>query len=131
MHTLILCLFIACLFPYFAKIPVALAMKKQPGGYDNNDPRGQQAALTGFGARAVAAHQNSFESLIIFVASVLTALVSQHITPTIEWLAVSYLVLRVVYHALYLLDWAMLRSSVWACGLCVSLSIIWLCLPLS
>ena len=69
MYTLILCLFIACLFPYFAKIPVAMAMKDQPGGYDNNHPRAQQAALTGFGARAVAAHQNSFESLIIFSAS--------------------------------------------------------------
>ena len=131
MHTLILCLFIACLFPYFAKIPVALAMKKQPGGYDNKDPRGQQSTLTGFGARAVAAHQNSFESLIIFTAAVLTALATQHITPAIEWLAVSYLAFRVVYHVLYLVDWPTLRSSVWSLGLLSSLSIIWLCLPIS
>jgi uncharacterized MAPEG superfamily protein len=131
MHTLILCLFIACLLPYLSKIPVALAMKEQPGGYDNSDPRGQQAALTGFGARAVAAHQNSFESLIIYAAAVLTALATQHITPVIEWLALSYLVIRVVYHVLYLLDWATLRSTVWALSLFASLSILWLCLPLN
>ena len=65
MTILIVCLFIACLLPYLAKIPTAIAMKNQPGGYDNNHPRAQQAMLTGFGARAVAAHQNSFESLII------------------------------------------------------------------
>ena len=28
--------------------PVALAMARQPGGYDNSDPRGQQAGLTGW-----------------------------------------------------------------------------------
>lgn len=129
MYTLILCLFIACLLPYLAKIPVAMAMKKQPKGYDNNHPRTQQAALTGFGARAVAAHQNSFESLIIFSTAVLTALVTQHITHGIQLLAIIYLITRCVYHLFYLLDWATLRSSIWAVGLVASLSMIWLCLP--
>ena len=84
MYTLILCLLVACLLPYFSKIPVALAMKNQPGGYDNNHPRAQQAALAGLGARALAAHQNSFESLIVFSAAILTALATQHITPIIQ-----------------------------------------------
>ena len=129
MSTLIVCLFIACLFPYLAKIPVAIAMKNQPEGYNNNLPRTQQAALTGFGARAAAAHQNSFESLIIFSAAILTALATQHITPNIEALAILYLVARFVYHLLYLINWATLRSTVWAVGLIASLSIIWLCIP--
>jgi uncharacterized MAPEG superfamily protein len=129
MYTLILCLFIACLFPYFAKIPVAMAMKDQPGGYDNNHPRAQQAALTGFGARAVAAHQNSFESLIIFSAAIITALATQHVSDTIQNLAIVYLVSRIVYHTFYLLNWATLRSTIWSVSLIASLSILWMCIP--
>lgn len=63
MTILIICLFIAMVLPIVAKIPVAIAMNNA-GGYDNNHPRAQQAKLTGFGARALAAHQNAFESLI-------------------------------------------------------------------
>jgi len=129
MFTLISCLLIACIFPYLAKIPVMVAMKKQIGGYDNNHPRAQEAALTGFGARAYAAHQNSFESLLIFAAAILTALATGHLSPSIQWLAIFYLGSRVVYHVLYLLNWATLRSTIWLLGLIASLSIIWLCLP--
>ena len=129
MYTLILCLFIACLLPYLSKIPVAIAMNKQPAGYDNNHPRAQQTSLTGFGARAVAAHQNSFESLIIFAAAILAALSTQHLSFTIQSLAILHLITRIVYHLFYLLNWAMLRSTIWAVGLIASLSIIWMCLP--
>ena len=129
MYTLILCLFIACLLPYVAKIPVAFAMFKRPGGYDNHYPRTQQAHLSGFGARAMAAHQNSFESLIIFSAAVLTAISTERSTETIQILAIVYVVSRFIYLLFYLLNLAFLRSSIWAIGLIASLSIIWQCLP--
>jgi uncharacterized MAPEG superfamily protein len=129
LYILILCLFLACIIPYLAKIPVAIAMKNEPKGYDNNQPRTQQARLTDFGARALAAHQNSFESLIVFSAAVLTALATQNVTYTTQALAVFYLITRGIYHLLYLLNWATLRSIVWALGLVSSLSIIWQCLP--
>lgn len=129
MYTLILCLFIACLLPYLAKMPVAFAMKDQPGGYDNNYPRVQAAMLTGFGARAVAAHKNSFESLILFTAAISTALATQHTASTIQYLAVTHLIARIIYHFLYLFNWATLRSTIWAVSAVTSLSIIWLCLP--
>jgi len=129
MHTLILCLFIACIIPYISKIPLAIAMSNQPGGYDNNHPRAQQASLTGFGARANAGHQNSFESLIIFSAAILTALATQHTSNTIQWLAIFYLVVRFIYHIFYLLNWATLRSITWGFSLVASLSIIFMCIP--
>lgn len=129
MYTLIMCLFIACLFPYLSKIPLAMAQAKQPKGYNNHYPREQQAALSGFGARALAAHKNSFESLLIFSAAILTALATQNTSETIEYLAMTYLVSRVIYHAFYLMNWATLRSTIWAVGLISSLSIIWMCLP--
>jgi uncharacterized MAPEG superfamily protein len=129
-YTLIMCLFIACLLPVLSKIPLAIAMKNQPEGYDNNHPRAQQAALTGFGARAAGGHQNSFESLIIYSAAVLTALATQHTTETIQWLAIAYLIIRCVYHVLYLANWATLRSIVWGISFLISMSILWLCLDI-
>ena len=128
MTTLIICLIIACLMPYISKIPLAVAMKEQPNGYDNNHPRAQQASLSGFGARALAAHQNSFESLIIFSAAVTTALATQHTGLAIQILAIIYLVSRFIYHVLYLLNWATLRSTIWALGLIASFGILWQCL---
>lgn len=128
MYTLIVCLFIACLLPYISKIPSAFAMARA-GGYDNNHPRTQQALLTGFGARAVAAHQNSFEALLIFGIAVLTALVTSHVSLMTENLAIAFIVSRVVYHILYLLNWAILRSTVWAIGLVCSLTILANCIP--
>lgn len=129
MYTLILCLFVACLFPYLSKIVVILAMNDLPGGYNNHHPRAQQTSLKGWGARAMAAHQNSFESLIIFSTAILTALATQHTSSTIIALALTYLVSRVIYQIFYLLNWSSLRTCIWAVGLISSLSIIWLCLP--
>lgn len=129
MSTLILCLFIAAILPYLAKLPLVYAMQKAEGGYNNHHPREQQASLKGFGARALAAHQNSFESLIIFSSAILTALVTKSYSYTVQTLAIAYLISRVVYHFLYLMDWATLRSTVWFIGLVCSLSILWLSIP--
>lgn len=128
MYTLIICLFIACLFPYLSKIPVAIAMKNQPGGYNNKTPRDQQASLTGFGARAVGAHQNSFEALLIFACAVLTALATHHHGRSMQHLAILYLLSRVFYHVLYLLDYDALRSFIWGVGTVTALSMMVLCL---
>ena len=96
MNTLIVCAIIAALLPYLAKAPVAIAMNKLDG-YDNRHPRAQQSKLTGFGARALAAHQNSFESLLIFTIALVVVFASNTITATTETLAIIYLIARVIY----------------------------------
>lgn len=128
MTILIVCLFIAALMPYLIKLPLGYAMQKE-GGYDNNYPREQQARLKGFGARAAAAHQNSFESLTVFATAALTALVTQHVTPAVETLAIIYIIARVIYTFFYLLDWASLRSTVWFISFICCISILWMCIP--
>ncbi|MEE1979367.1 MAPEG family protein [Shewanella xiamenensis] len=112
MNTLLTCLFIAMLLPYLAKGPVAWAMAKA-GGYDNHHPRSQQAQLTGFGARALAGHQNAFESLLIFGLAVLSVIATGKVTPTAEWLAIVHIVARFAYQILYLLNKGTLRSLSW------------------
>ncbi|KTD74669.1 MAPEG family protein [Legionella waltersii] len=129
MSTLIICLLIAVLLPYLAKIPAAYAMSKEGKGYDNHHPREQQSRLHGFGGRAVAGHQNAFESLAVFSAAALTALATNHVTLTIQYLAITHIVCRIVYHVLYLLDQATLRSTVWFVSVISCVSILVLCIP--
>jgi uncharacterized MAPEG superfamily protein len=128
MATLIICLFIAVLLPYVAKVPMVYAIRRE-GTYDNHHPRAQQASLKGFGARAVAAHQNSFESLILFSTAVLTALATHHVTKGVQIIAVIYIVSRLLYNIFYVMDWAALRSLIWFISVFSSLSILWSCLP--
>lgn len=128
MTTLIVCLLIAIILPYLAKLPVGYAMQKAKGGYDNNHPREQQASLTGFGARAVAAHQNCFESLAVFSTAALTALATNHVSLSIQMLAVIYIISRFIYIILYLMNLAALRSTIWFIGIICCLSMMFLCL---
>jgi uncharacterized MAPEG superfamily protein len=124
MQTILICLLIAVLLPYAAKVPLAMAMAKL-GRYDNNHPREQQAQLTGFGARALAGHQNAFESLIIFGIAVLTALVTNNVTDLVALLAIVHVVARLVYHVLYLLNFGTLRSLSWFVGIGASIGILY------
>lgn len=125
MSTLVLCLLIAVILPYIAKIPVAIAMQKA-GGYNNHYPREQQGKLLGFGARAAAAHKNSFEALAVFSTAVLAAIATQHVTTTVEYLAITYITTRVFYLAFYLLNWASLRSLIWCIGYGCCVAILYL-----
>jgi len=128
MTILIWCLFIAGLLPLLAKGPLAFAMNKL-GGYNNNHPREQQSKLTGFGARALAAHQNAFESFIIFAPAVLLAIITNNTGEFIVQLAVIHICARVAYNVLYLMDIDKLRSLVWFVATISSFMIIWQCIP--
>lgn len=127
MDILIICLLISLILPYLAKIPVAIAMIKL-GGYDNNHPRNQQSQLTGFGARALAAHQNAFEAIILFAPAVLLAITTQNLGSFIQQLAIIHVVSRVIYTALYIMNYGTLRSVVWTVATFCSLAIVWQCL---
>ena len=67
------CLVAGCLLPYVWIGFTGPGRAALPGGLDNARPRPQQAQLTGLGQRAVAAQDNAWEALPIFVAAVLTA----------------------------------------------------------
>lgn len=125
MNTLIICLFVAILLPYIAKVPVAIAMHKL-GGYDNHHPRQQQAKLKGFGERALAAHQNSFESLSVFAPCVLVAIATHHLDQNIILMAYAYLGFRALYYVFYWMDFSTLRSSVWFLSMVAAVRILFL-----
>jgi uncharacterized MAPEG superfamily protein len=114
------CVFISALLIYVARMPVAKAMKEQ-GGYNNHAPREQQAHLTGFGARAVAAHQNCFEAFILFAVGVLMAHTTQTAGWLIDLLAIIFVITRVIYLLCYWGDLPWQRSLVWFIGFVCSL----------
>ncbi|MGZ7459037.1 MAPEG family protein [Pseudomonas sp. Ma2-10] len=114
------CVFISALLIFVARIPVAKAMNEQ-GGYDNHLPRQQQAQLTGFGARALAAHQNCFEAFILFAVGVLMAHTTQTAGWLIDLLAIIFVITRIFYLLCYWVDLAWPRSLVWFIGLVCSL----------
>jgi len=127
MTVLLSCLFVVVLLPYLAKVPMAIAMNRL-GGYDNNYPREQAAKLQGFGARASAAHQNSFEALSVFSTVILAAIATNHISFFIQCLAVFYVFTRLVYHIIYLMNLATLRSTIWGIGYLCCLIILGSCI---
>jgi len=123
----ILCLIFSALLILITKIPVAMAMA-QDGGYDNRHPREQQARLSGFGARALAAHKNMLEAFPVFAAGVLVALWSGADGTWPSALAVTFVLARAVYTILYLADFSVLRSLAWGVGYGASIGLMVLAL---
>lgn len=120
--SLLLTLFVAMLLPFLAKAPLAFAMQKA-GGYDNHNPRAQQAALQGFGQRANAAHYNSFEALLIYACAVFSAVGLNAVDSTAVTLGWIFIASRIAYLLCYWLDYASIRSTVWAIGMVAAFSI--------
>lgn len=89
-------------------------------GFTNRKPRLFQQNLEGFRARAHWAHLNSLEAFPPFAAGVIIAQFVHAPQDRIDLLAISFIVLRILYGVLYIADQALLRSTVWALGfICV------------
>ena len=119
-----ICLPIGFALVYVPKIPLSMAMARQPEGYDNKSPRDQQARLTGWGRRAAAAHANGFESFPAFAAGVLASNVTGASPHWAAILAVTYVVARTLYAIAYVGDVALLRSLVWTVGFSCSIGLM-------
>jgi len=118
----------AALMIMVSKLPVGYAMI-QDGGYDNNMPREQQARLSGMGARALAAHQNSIEAFPLFAVGVLLALWGQAPVETVSLLCSVFVFARIAYVICYWKDWALPRTTVWMAGFVSSIWLMCLALP--
>ncbi|MGO1250783.1 MAPEG family protein [Psychrobacter sp.] len=116
-------------------LPLAMAMTaKLLGGFslaDNAHPRNFLQGTTGAAARANAAQQNSYETLPIFLAAVLTAMlffVPQFIINVLAWL---YVLIRVGYCVAYVINLATFRSILWVLSMACSGMLFYLAIRVS
>ncbi len=123
MTTPMICLLITLLLPLVLAGVGGFYRTREPGGMDNNDPRGQASKLTGPGARAYAAQQNAWEAIALFTPAVLVAHVLGADPATSATLAMTFVGLRVVPGICYLADLATLRSLAFVASI---VCVIWL-----
>jgi uncharacterized MAPEG superfamily protein len=120
------CILLAAILPIAcAGLAKGRAMKvsHKDGGYDNRNPREWIAKQTGASKWAQAAQENSWEALPFFAAAVIVS----HMLGVIGWLpnalAVLFIVLRIVYVALYVTGKQRQRSLVWMAAFVVNVGI--------
>jgi uncharacterized MAPEG superfamily protein len=104
----------AVMMPY-----LTIVLAKSAGGVDNRAPRPSLEAFRA-GASARIGH---FEAFPAFAAAVFVAELTHAPQSRIDQLAGIFVLLRVVYTALYVADQATLRSVVWSLGL---IAVLWL-----
>ncbi|MBT0585475.1 MAPEG family protein [Alteromonas oceanisediminis] len=123
MAVMIISLLIVLVMPIIAKVPLAYAMH-QSSRYDNKHPRNQQNSLTGFGARALAAHKNCFEAIAYFAPAVVTVMSLGAIDDVAKLLAIAFVISRFIYLVMYWVNWDILRSAAWVIGFGCALALL-------
>jgi uncharacterized MAPEG superfamily protein len=119
----ILCVFISFLLMVVSKIPASIAMIKTNEGYNNRHPRKQMSELRGWGARAVAGHQNAIESFVGFAPAVLFAQISNVDYQLLSNLSIAFVISRILYHVFYIANFHAFRSTIWSIGYGITVAI--------
>lgn len=109
------CIVVAFLEIYLPFLVVAYA--RISIGYDYSAPRAMFDKLPPYAQRATWAHQNCFESFMIFAVAALMAYVTGVNSPLAVWAALSFITVRLLYSVFYILDIPLLRSLMYAIGL--------------
>ena len=123
MDTIFACLFIGVLIPSVLAVFGTFSRMRQFGAIDNKDPRGQSAKLEGVGARAVAAQQNAWEALAVFIAGVVAFSVQGGDPEAASTLALVWVVARIGHALCYLANLDVLRSLIYFVGLVAALAL--------
>lgn len=112
--TLIAAIAIAAVLVYVPFLVVAYGRFQT--GYDPGKPRALFDKLPAYAQRATWAHENSFESFMLFAAGALMAYVTQVTSPLAAGAAVSYVIARSLFSLFYILNLPLLRSMMFGVG---------------
>ncbi len=109
-------LLIMCIIPLLLAWLGGYYRQKQFGIVDNKTPRVQSTLLTGTGARVVAAQQNAWEALAVYIAA-LVAVSATTVSPdkTVT-VCVLLLVARILHAVFYIINKDLLRSAAFLVG---------------
>jgi uncharacterized MAPEG superfamily protein len=117
-----------CIFAV-AIMPIICAGLSKAGGdsrYNNRHPREWYAKLEGWRSRAAAAQSNCWEALPFFGLAVVVAHQLQAAPALLNNLAISFVLLRAVYIALYLANLHWQRTLVWTAAFGVNIAIFFM-----
>ena len=104
-----ICIVISIFIPIGCTVYAKLTNK----GYNNSTPREFLASLKGRGQRANFAQQNFYETFPAFAVGVVVAHQLHVESFRIDFLAMSYIISRILYAVFYILDKHILRSLAW------------------
>lgn len=117
--TLLISIAIAAFLVYVPFIVAAYG--RMQVGYDISAPRALFDKLPPFAQRATWAHQNSFESFMVFAAAALMAYVTQQTSVWVGLAAIAYLVARLLFSVFYIANIPLGRSLMFGVGsLCIT-----------
>lgn len=123
MTTPLWCLTIVAVLPYGLSTLGGWLRVRQFGRLDNENPRAQEAALSGVGARVQAAQANAWEALPFFATAVIVAHLAGADPGRSAVASVLFVATRLLHPIAYAANLATLRSLVFLVGLA---SGIWL-----
>lgn len=116
------CILIAALLPYVWTI---IAKRSAKGRFDNRDPRQWlEKQEDPRSRRADAAQKNAFEAFPAFAASVVMAQLAGVDPRHIGWLAVAFVIFRLLHGVFYIGNQASMRSQVWFGGLACVIALL-------
>ena len=123
MTTPLWCLVITALLPYALSTLGGYFRQKQFGTLDNKNPRAQESALEGAGARVQAAQENAWEALPVFAVAVIVAHLAGADPDRSATAALVFVATRILHPIFYVANLDLLRSLVFLVGLA---NVIWL-----
>ncbi len=117
MNALLWCLVVVTFLPFVLGMVAGKLRKDQMGFIDNKTPRLQQAQLTGVAARALAAHQNAWEALMMFAPIALIAYLVGVDPIKAGLTAIVFVVLRLLHAIFYIANLDIARSIMFILGI--------------
>ncbi|MEO7433011.1 MAG: MAPEG family protein [Dokdonella sp.] len=114
-----------CLFAAVLVFLLTIAPFKPLGWreFDNARPRDPGFWSTPMRQRALGAHHNGIETFPFFAVAVLLAEFRHVPQPTIDALAVAFVVTRMAFVAAYLADFAWTRTAIWNIGFAINVAL--------
>ncbi len=112
------CVLAVAFMPFFCA-----GISKVGSGYNNKQPRDWYQQLSGYRALAGAAQANCWEALPFFAAAVIIAHQLQAPQARLDMLALTFVALRLVYVALYVMNLHWQRTLVWTAAIGVNVAI--------
>ncbi len=106
------------IFPY-----IFTAIAKSNKNFNNHEPREYLSKLEGWRKRAHFVQLNSFEIAPAFGIAVIIAHLTHTVQPTIDKIAIVFVVSRIIYAICYLNDLALLRTLFWTIGFACVISL--------